>query len=868
MPLESPNLDDRTFRDLVAEARQFVKRSDSLWTDLSPHDPGVVLLEVFAYLTELLLFRLNRIPEKAYVEFLKLMGVDRQPPAAASVNLRFSRPDAADESITIPEGTRVAAEQMGRDGQPIVFVTSQVRALEAGQSAVDVLAHHCGIASEVIGTGSGEADQRYRLRHAPVVAALPEGVDLVVGVEAGPDEELEGLEARVFQGASYRIWTRADDFAAPEPDSTIYMVDRVDGFIRFAPAVQRIVDGELEAVPATVAAVPAAGRRICAWYRYGGGGEGNVAAGSLQQLRDPLPGGVTVTNPQAAHGGRETESFENAVRRGPLEMHSLKRALTARDFEKVCMESSGGINRALAKTQVEVWAHGRPGTVELRLVPEVPAAARSGDLVTREQLEACSSAAEPEREHMLAQLEDKMALGTHVVADWVRYKRVTVKATVVAYRTEDLGALERRLLRKLRQRINPLRCEGIPPWRFGEALHVWHIHSFLSALPGSELAEPGVKTVQDVTLNVDVAPDRDVASICRSRHQPDTWFATSGSRIFRTQDDGAGWDLVCDRAGEVFVEILGHDDTPGLFVAAAIGAEQPDASVLLCTRDCGESFEVIHRPGWRVRDIAFGTIEGRTYLFVAGDRGLHRIYLEGGTTEPLIVKPNAPDMPLWAVTVSHDEEGRLNVAVAARESGGVFLSCTGGRSEQFRSIGLEGKDVRELTIGAHSGQFFLWAGTALSESGECGCHRWRLDGAEDTGWVDFLRGWSDAGSCSALVTRGEVVIAGTATGGVLRLDQSSADAIWLHPASNSGITRDESGYLRIDGLAWDEDEDLVLAGCQKGVIQSRDGGRVFASVSETSFRETVTLSPLTLFCSGEHALHVMHEDDPRLRGGR
>ena len=90
MPLRSPNLDDRRFEDLVEEGRRRIAQACPEWTDLSPGDPGIVLLEVFAYLTDILLYRLNRLPEKAYIKFLGLIGVRLYPPAAAGDSTRRS----------------------------------------------------------------------------------------------------------------------------------------------------------------------------------------------------------------------------------------------------------------------------------------------------------------------------------------------------------------------------------------------------------------------------------------------------------------------------------------------------------------------------------------------------------------------------------------------------------------------------------------------------------------------------------------------------------------------------------------------------------------------------------------------------------
>jgi len=126
--LPSPNLDDRTFDDLVAEALDQAGRSCPEWTDRSVHDPGVALIEVFAHLTEVMLYRLNRLPEKAYVEFLNLLGVRRHPPAAAWVNLVFTRTTNSDVAVALPlpAGTQVvAARSGGADGEPAVFTVTQ-----------------------------------------------------------------------------------------------------------------------------------------------------------------------------------------------------------------------------------------------------------------------------------------------------------------------------------------------------------------------------------------------------------------------------------------------------------------------------------------------------------------------------------------------------------------------------------------------------------------------------------------------------------------------------------------------------------------------------------------------------------------------
>ena len=79
MPLNLPNLDDRRYEDLVDEARALIPGLAPEWTDHNPSDPGITLIELFAYLTEMQIFRLNRITDENVRTFLKLLDPDRQP---------------------------------------------------------------------------------------------------------------------------------------------------------------------------------------------------------------------------------------------------------------------------------------------------------------------------------------------------------------------------------------------------------------------------------------------------------------------------------------------------------------------------------------------------------------------------------------------------------------------------------------------------------------------------------------------------------------------------------------------------------------------------------------------------------------------
>ena len=84
MALPSPNLDDLRFqRDLVDTARRRIIHYCPEWTEYNLSDPGITLIELFAWMTEMIVYRLNQVPEKNYIEFLNLLGMQRQPASSA-----------------------------------------------------------------------------------------------------------------------------------------------------------------------------------------------------------------------------------------------------------------------------------------------------------------------------------------------------------------------------------------------------------------------------------------------------------------------------------------------------------------------------------------------------------------------------------------------------------------------------------------------------------------------------------------------------------------------------------------------------------------------------------------------------------------
>jgi hypothetical protein len=82
MALPLPDLDDRTFTDLLEEARARIISHDPDWTNHNPSDPGVTLIELFAWLAEMLIYRANRVPDHHLITFLRLLNGPAWKPGA------------------------------------------------------------------------------------------------------------------------------------------------------------------------------------------------------------------------------------------------------------------------------------------------------------------------------------------------------------------------------------------------------------------------------------------------------------------------------------------------------------------------------------------------------------------------------------------------------------------------------------------------------------------------------------------------------------------------------------------------------------------------------------------------------------------
>lgn len=123
MPLPDINLDDRTFDDLKAELRRRIPAYTPDWTDYNESDPGIALIELFAWLADILVYRIDQIPDKAYIKFLQLIGIQLNLPAPAQAYLTFALTSRdLPNAVPIPGGTQVGLANASAG--PVIFETT------------------------------------------------------------------------------------------------------------------------------------------------------------------------------------------------------------------------------------------------------------------------------------------------------------------------------------------------------------------------------------------------------------------------------------------------------------------------------------------------------------------------------------------------------------------------------------------------------------------------------------------------------------------------------------------------------------------------------------------------------------------------
>ena len=391
-------------RELVARIPQLTDR----WTDFNPTDPGMVLLELFCGVADMLFYYLDAQTAEAFlptarqrqnlINLCKLIGYRLDAPVAATTELRFSLPAALDGDITIPVHTICRARLS--DGTTIDFETTQSPTIPHDSVTATVPARQGKRKSETF-TARDVRSQQIRLAGKSIAQG-----SVAVTMAGEPWTEVPHFVESAADARHYRTETDAQGVTA------VLFGDGVNGV------------------------VPATGAAIVVEYLETLGAAGNLGVNTVRELATPvyLDGAllqIHVTNPVAATGGAEPETLEHARLHAPAELAALWKAVTKADFQSLAEGYPG-----LAKAQVldtNDCANIRYYIVNLAVAPN------GGGY--------CSPSLKQE---LAAYLEGRKIITTEVNLYDPAYREIAVDAEVVAYSTEDPALVRGRVETALR----------------------------------------------------------------------------------------------------------------------------------------------------------------------------------------------------------------------------------------------------------------------------------------------------------------------------------------------------------------------------------------------------------------------------------
>lgn len=114
MGLDIPDLDDRSYEELVTDARKRIPVYSDTWTDHNASDPGITMLEMLAWVAESNMYQLDRVTDRHVRKYLRLLGVEPDPPAVARTTVELDLESGASPK-EVAAGTGLTAAEGGTE---------------------------------------------------------------------------------------------------------------------------------------------------------------------------------------------------------------------------------------------------------------------------------------------------------------------------------------------------------------------------------------------------------------------------------------------------------------------------------------------------------------------------------------------------------------------------------------------------------------------------------------------------------------------------------------------------------------------------------------------------------------------------------
>ncbi len=330
--------------------------------------------------------------------------------------------------------------------------------------------------SEMLANPTGEGHLCHDLPRTPIVSAeiwVEESSQLNEEEKQDllRDKTLNLREMRDEWGNIRELWIkwqRVGDLGLSERGDRHYTIDTSSGRVCFGDSVHGRIPPRSNI------------NNIEINYRIGGGSSGNVGAKEINRLRNSLPFINGVFNPEAACGGCDRESFDEALHRGPQTLKHNGRAVTASDFETMAREVSRNVARVKCLSNTNWRGERESGCITMVVLP------RGGV-----QASLTFPALRQEVERYLYQRTSGNLLhpGKMQVIEPL-YLEISVMAVLVADSIDNMALVETEALEKLREFLQPELYDRYEQgWNIGEYPHISVLYTLLKSINGVNYIE-------------------------------------------------------------------------------------------------------------------------------------------------------------------------------------------------------------------------------------------------------------------------------------------------------------------------------------------------------------------------------------------
>ncbi|CAB4174366.1 Baseplate protein J-like [uncultured Caudovirales phage] len=317
----------RDYEGIRADLIDLIPQFAPEWTNRDPSDIGVAILELFAYMGDILNFYIDRSANEAFIttasqrenvlqlaQLLNYIPTDR---TASTVTLTFQNSTAS--PITVPVGTQVGTTTItSSTSNQVIFETDSAITVAAkvglvnGSSTVTAT-QGTTVTDEVVGISDNSADQAYALSKTSVI-------------NGSVSVTIEGVD---YAGVQYLI-----DYSNSDPVFSTFTASDGVTYIVFGDNVS--------------GRIPPNSAQIYATYRVGGGASGNVPTNTIKYILTNAVSGLTVSNQDiltsgdgASTGGSDIESTDSIRVNAPKSIRSINRAVSLKDYADLTAQVSG-----------------------------------------------------------------------------------------------------------------------------------------------------------------------------------------------------------------------------------------------------------------------------------------------------------------------------------------------------------------------------------------------------------------------------------------------------------------------------------------------------------------------------------------------